>query len=86
MNCPHCGKELEEVVVVEFLTSEERSSYAKVEGSENIFEYTDVVDHDVYDSTTEGVECPHCGSRLKVKRFFDGNVEIEGDESGADTS
>ena len=86
MNCPNCGMELDEVIVVQSLASEERSSYAKVEGSENIFEYTDVVDHDVYDSTTEGVECPHCGSRLKVKRFFDGNVEIEGDESGADTS
>ena len=86
MNCPNCGKELDEVIAVCSLACCERSSYRKVEGSENIFEYTDVVDHDVYDSTTEGVECPHCGSRLKVKRIFDGNVEIGGDESGADTS
>jgi hypothetical protein len=86
MNCPKCGKELGEVIVVESLTCGERSSFRKVEGSENVFEYTEVVDHDTYDSQTEGVECPHCGERLKVKRFFDGKVEIEGDESGADTS
>jgi len=86
MNCPECGKELDEVIVVVSLACCERSSYSKVEGSENIFEYTDVVDRDDYDSCTEGVECPHCGSRLKVKRIFDGKVEIEVVESGTDTS
>ena len=86
MNCPECGKELDEVIVVVSLACCERSSYSKVEGSENIFEYTDVVDRDDYDSCTEGVECPHCGSRLKVKGFFDSKVEIEVVESGTDTS
>ena len=81
MKCPKCGKELDEVIVVQHLSSEESSSYVKVEGSENVFEYADVIDNDVYDTSTEGVVCPHCGSKLKVKGFFDGKVEIEGDES-----
>jgi len=86
MKCPSCGKELDEVIVVVSTTGSERSSYLKVEGSENVFEYCEVVDHDVYNLQTEGVECPHCGSRLKVKRFFGAKVEIEVDESGTDTS
>ena len=84
MKCPKCGKELDEVIVVQTLNSVERSSYTKVEGSKNVFEYTDVVVDEVYDSRTDGAECPHCCSRLKVKRFFDGEVEL--DDESADTS
>jgi DNA-directed RNA polymerase subunit RPC12/RpoP len=77
LNCPKCGKELEEVIVVVDMSSIERSSYRKVEGSENVFEYAEVVDRDDYDSATQGAECPHCGARLNVKRFFDSKVELE---------
>jgi hypothetical protein len=77
LKCPECGKELEEVTVIQSLSCEEKSSYRKVEGSENVFEYTEVVDRDVFDAATEGVECPYCGARLEVERFFDGKVELK---------
>ena len=75
MKCPKCGKELEEVIVVATEVSAERSSYRKVD--ENVFEDAGVVDRDSFDENIEGVECSECGARLKVKRFFDGKVELE---------
>ena len=84
MKCPNCGKELDEVIVVQTLNSVERSSYTKVEGSKNVFEYTGVVDNDVCDSQTDGAECPYCGSWLIVERLFNGKVEL--DDESADTS
>jgi len=85
MNCPNCGKELDKVTMVQSLQVAERTEYIKTEDSENIFEYCEVIDQNTVDSQTEGVECPYCEFRLRVKRTFDGKIEIEGEEI-ADTS